>query len=302
VAPDVDVAIDWLYVGATVQITRYRCLANTPGIGVEQRQPAHVIGFPYQGAFELHQGRDRVVIEPGSVLFLNGGAPYRTSHPCGTGDHGSAIAVRPDVLVEALARYDPAAVDRPEAPFRFSSGASSPCTYLLQRLLFLRISRDEPANSLGVEETALSLVADIAAAACRPEDEARVRRAPGARHRKTVDAVRAFLANRFDEPLSLAAVGEAVGVSPFHLCRVFRAVTGMTVSRYRHRLRLRASLERVASVEADLSAVALDHGYSSHSHFTAAFVREFGITPTQFRRAAGRSRRNFANLSTRARS
>lgn len=300
-APDVDVAIDWLYLGVTVQITRYRCLANLPGLGGEQRQPAHVIGFPYKGVFELHQGRDRVIIEPGSVLFLNNGAPYCTSHPCGNGDYGSAIAVRPDILVEALARHDPAAVDRPEAPFRFPSGTSSPRTYLLQRLLFLRISREEPVDSLAVEETALALVDDVAAAACSRENEARVCPAPGAHHRKTVDAVRAFLANRFCEPLSLAAVGEVVGVSPFHLCRVFRAVTGITVSRYRHRLRLRAALERVASAEADLSAVALDHGYSSHSHFTAAFHREFGMTPTQFRQAAGRSRRNAANPLTRAR-
>jgi AraC-like DNA-binding protein len=115
--------------------------------------------------------------------------------------------------------------------------------------------------------------------------------------------VRALLAFKLEEPVSLEDVGKAVGVSPFHLCRVFRAVTGTTISRYRHTLRLRAALERVASPDADLSAVAMDYGYSSHSHFTAAFRREFGVTPTEFRRAAARSRRNVASLrSPRARS
>lgn len=301
-APDLDVAIDWLYVGAAVQITRYRCLADSPGLGNEQRQPVHVIGFPHQGIFEVHQGRSRSVIEAGSVVFFNRGAPYRTRHPCGGGDHGSAIAVRPDVLVEALARHDPGAVDRPEAPFRFPSGVSSPKTYLLQRFLFLRLSRQVSADSLGVEETALALLDDVAAIACRSEERPKTRDGSAPRHRRTVDAVRAFLAERLAEPTKLETIGEAVGVSPFHLCRIFRAVTGTTVSRYRHRLRLRASLERVANAEADLSAVALDHGYSSHSHFTAAFRREFGMTPTQFRQAAGRSRRNAARLLARARS
>jgi len=300
-APDLDVAIDWLYVGASVQITRYRCLASAPGLGAEQRQPAHVIGFPHQGVFEVYQGRNRAVIEAGSVVFFNRDEPYRTGHPCGIGDHGSAIAVRSDVLVEALSRHDPRVVDLPDAPFRFSSGLSSPKAYLLQRLLFLRLAREE-TDFLGVEEAAFALVDDVAATACRAEEGAPRHPAPGPGHRKTVDAVRAFLARRFAEPLSLESIGKAVGVSPFHLCRVFRALTGTSVSRYRHRLRLRAALESVAEARADLSAVALEYGYSSHSHFTAAFRREFGMTPTQFRRAASRSRRCAPHLRAKARS
>lgn len=301
-APDLDVAIDWLYVGAAVQVTRYRCLAGTTKIGAEQRQPAHVIAFPHQGVFEVHRGRNRAVIEPGAIVFFNEGEPYRTGHPCGGGDDGSAIAVRPDVLVEALSRHDPGVAERPEAPFRFASCTSPARTYLLQRLLFLRLARAGSADSLEVEETALTLVDDVSAAACRSEGGPVARRLPPrANHLRTVDSVRAFLASRLAEPMNLEAIGRAIGVSPFHLCRIFRAVTGTTVSRYRHTLRLRTALERVASAQADLSAVALDHGYSSHSHFTAAFRREFGLTPTQFRRAAGRSGRNVAKFLSRAR-
>lgn len=301
-APDLGVAIDWLYVGDAIQVTRYRCLALSHGLGAEHRQPAHVIAFPYRGVFEVHRGRDRAVVEPGSVVFFNEGEPYRTSHPCGGGDGGSAIAVRSDVLQEALARHDPGVADRPGAPFRFASGPSSARAYLLQRLLFLRVARAGAVDALGVEEDALALVDEVSAAACRSEDGPAALRPPsGARHRRTVEAARRFLSTRFSEPVNLLAVSRAVGVSPFHLCRVFRAVTGTTVSRYRHRLRLRASLEHVARAEADLSAVALDHGYSSHSHFTAAFRREFGLTPAQFRRAAGRSSRSVAKLLARAR-
>jgi AraC family transcriptional regulator len=298
-----DVAIDWLYAGPMIQISRYRCHAAGCGVGREQRQPAHVIGFPHSGVFALHQGRERLTVEQGTVLFLNHGAPYRTSHPCGGGDHGAAIAVRPDVLVEALARFDPTVADRPAAPFRVAVGATSSRTYLLQRLLHLRVSRRRDPDSLELEEAALALVGEVAAAACRWEASALPLRALRERHHGAVHSVRALLAFKLGEPVSLEEVGKAVGVSPFHLCRVFRAVTGTTISRYRHTLRLRAALERVASPDADLSAVALDYGYSSHSHFTAAFGREFGMTPTEFRRAAARSRRNVAGLrAPRARS
>ena len=47
-------------------------------------------------------------------------------------------------------------------------------------------------------------------------------------------------------------------------------------------VRLRASLDRVAAGE-DLSALAFDLGFSSHSHFSASFRRAFGVTPSRVR-------------------
>lgn len=294
--PDLDVLIDWLYIGSMVGITRYRCRAAGWAIGREQRQASHVIGFPHRGVFTLHEGRERLTVEQGTVLFLNRDAPYRTSHPLGQGDHGSALAVRDDVLVGALARFDPTVEGRPEAPFRAALGASSSRVYLLQRLLHLRVSRGPAPDSLALEETALSLVGDVAASACRYEGGASALRPLRGRHERLVHSTRAVLALKLTEPISLEDVGKAVGVSAFHLCRVFRAVTGTTINRYRHGLRLRAALERVSTSDADLSAVAIEYGYSSHSHFTSAFRREFEMTPTEFRCAAARNRRNVASL------
>jgi AraC family transcriptional regulator len=67
------------------------------------------------------------------------------------------------------------------------------------------------------------------------------------------------------------------------LCRSFRNVTGHTLHRQLTVLRLRASLEAVAERGQDLTHVALDHGFNSHSHFSAAFRREYGMTPSAWR-------------------
>ena len=72
----------------------------------------------------------------------------------------------------------------------------------------------------------------------------------------------------------------------YHLARVFKERTGLTLHAYRDQLRLRASLDPVAEGRADLTELALDLGYSSHSHFTDAFRRAFGAPPRAIRRAA----------------
>jgi AraC family transcriptional regulator len=72
-------------------------------------------------------------------------------------------------------------------------------------------------------------------------------------------------------------------VPPFHLSRIFRRETGLTLHRAIVRLRLREGLERLLDEPQQISRIALDVGFSSHSHFTDAFRAEFGHSPQQVR-------------------
>jgi AraC family transcriptional regulator len=67
------------------------------------------------------------------------------------------------------------------------------------------------------------------------------------------------------------------------LCRIFRRETGVTIHEYRTRLRLRRAVASFRDGDVDLLALALDLGYSSHSHFTSSFRSEFGETPSAIR-------------------
>ena len=76
-----------------------------------------------------------------------------------------------------------------------------------------------------------------------------------------------------------------MGASVFHLARTFRRRTGFSLHAYRNQLRVRTALEHLASPGTDLVALALDLGFSSHSHFTETFRRGFGVTPSEARRS-----------------
>jgi AraC-like DNA-binding protein len=86
------------------------------------------------------------------------------------------------------------------------------------------------------------------------------------------------------EVVTLDDVGAAVSTSPFNFARIFQQQTGLPIHRYLTLLRLRAALERIADPRIDLTRIALDLGFSSHSHFTDVFRREFGETPSAIRR------------------
>jgi AraC-like DNA-binding protein len=90
------------------------------------------------------------------------------------------------------------------------------------------------------------------------------------------------MAARLGTAVTLRDLAREVGCSPYYLCRVFRRATGRTIHGYREQLRLRTALAALAD-GADLTTLALDLGYSSHSHFTASFRKAFGTPPSRVR-------------------
>ena len=79
-------------------------------------------------------------------------------------------------------------------------------------------------------------------------------------------------------------IAAEVGVSPVYLTQVFQQVEGLPLYRYQLHLRLARALDRLGE-DIDLTRLALDLGFSSQSHFGAAFKRAYGQSPLQFRRA-----------------
>jgi AraC family transcriptional regulator len=100
--------------------------------------------------------------------------------------------------------------------------------------------------------------------------------------RKIVDRAKLVLAGDPARRWTLAEIAAEVRVSPVYLTQLFQQVEGMPLYRYQSRLRLARALDLLAQYD-DLTALALDLGFSSHSHFSAAFRQTYGRSPSEFR-------------------
>lgn len=276
-----NVAIEWLFVSPSLAISRYRCRVHDE-VGREQAQPWHVIVFPHTGAFELEQFGRRAFVDPNQVLLLNAGAPYTTRHPIGSCDEGSAIVLRPDLLSELSSTHEPAAADRPQRPFLANRTRVSARAALLQQWLFRGLVAAQPLDDLVIQESALAL-ADEVLGSIRPRERKPTSGAAGSRQRDLVEAARQLIADSYRQSLTLDRLAAQLEVSPFYLSRLFSEQTGFSIHRYRIRLRLQEALHRLDAARGSLTELALDLGFSSHSHFTCAFRREFGVPPSATR-------------------
>jgi AraC family transcriptional regulator len=270
---------DWLFQSSWCGITRWECSAGKPELSEERCQSWHVVGFVHSGAFVLHSQGRTAVIDATSVLFCNPGEPFRSTHPFGLCDHGSMIAVRREALLDLLALHDPAVRDRPDGLFQQPHVHGLFRAYLLQRLLVRRLGGAAAQEPLAIEEGVLKVLEEVAVgcrqAAARPV----VCRETSRARRDYVEDVKALLQTRFRERLQLDDIARSLYVSAYHLCRLFREEVGVPIHRYLNRLRLREALGPITKGTSDLSELALGLGFSSHSHFTASFRKEFGVSP-----------------------
>jgi AraC family transcriptional regulator len=258
---------------ATVTLTDVCCEHSLQGKSAEEHATTAHLVFPYRGIFVRHLAGDDALAQSGQLLFFNAAESYRVSHPLPGGDDCLDLVVEESLLRELappnLLR------DGPELAFRQQSIGIDPRAQALVALLRHSLERGI-AEPLEAESLALTLV----------------RRALGPRNarggvttlgrRRLVDRIKLVLASDLSRRWTLADIAAAVGGSPVYLTQVFQQVEGLPLYRYQLQLRLARSLELIGKYD-DLSALGLEVGFSSHSHFSAAFQRTYGRSPSAFR-------------------
>ncbi len=248
-----------------------------------QREPGHEtfcphfqVCFPYRGLFVWWVGRDEVVGDANQVVFVRGEEGSRVTGPLDDGYGELIITPRRDVIAQIAHTNGVSLAEHPL--FRRRARRAGPSLQLLRSRFLHRATAARWREDLQAEEAVIALLHGAVHGEGQPDPP---RAASTARLvRRTKEFLEAELANR----ILLADIGRAVGASPAYLTDLFRRTEGTSLHRYLIELRLARALVELPHAD-DLTALAYDVGFSSHSHFSAAFRRAYGSSPSEFRRS-----------------
>ncbi|KRA45269.1 AraC family transcriptional regulator [Pseudoxanthomonas sp. Root630] len=258
---------------ATVSVRDVRCRGECRHRSEEECIGATHLVFPYRGTYLRHVGQTQAVADANHVLLFNAGEGYQVSHPVEGGDANFVLQLA-DALLDELA---PAPLRRKGAAvaFRHQALRIDARTQALVALLghALRRGTCEPLEAEGLALTLASRSLGT-----------RTAHVPGATRgrQRLVDRAKLLLASDPGRRWTLAEIANEVGGSPVYLTQVFRQVEGLPLYRYQLQLRLARALDLLATAT-DVSALAHDLGFSSHSHFASAFRQAYGRSPSTFR-------------------
>lgn len=265
-----------LLASPTVTVRDTQCRGSCKEMGTEEFTSTTQLVFPYRGVYVRHVGHHQAVAEANQVLFFNAAEGYRVSHPVSGGDGSLTLVISESLLRELT----PVGLLHENATLAFRrqrlriDARTQVLVALLRHCLQQRI-----AEPLEAETLALTLVQRAVGPRTTHAAGASVGR------QKLVDRAKLVLASDLARRWMLAEIAAEVRVSPVYLTQVFQQVEGLPLYQYQLRMRLARALDLLARYD-DLSTLALDLGFSSHSHFSAAFRQHYGCAPSDFKQSA----------------
>ena len=262
-----------LFESDALQVGLFESRPSSDACGDVERQGANAIVLPLTGLFAKHEAPGRHVMgTPSHAVYFAPEAPYRISFPGSIGDRAITLRFGEALTEEQFGRERPA-----------SQGLLPARAMMLRNLLWARLRKGE-ADGFETEALGLDLL-NMSLGSVR-RAKLPVRASAQARRTRALERVKEAVALAPSHKWNVAKLADIANLSPFHLCHVFRDMVGTSIYDYVLQERLARSLDAVLDCGDDLTAIALDAGFASHSHFTARFKSFFGCTPAALRRVA----------------
>lgn len=255
------------------------CIVNEPGAAYP---PA---GHPADHVFAWERGR---VLGGWQVVAITQGGGYFDAEPVKAGD---VILITPG----RWHRYRPSAeTGWTELWVELSGEGLERLTakgVLPRECAVLRPAKfDELAEALSAlhramnEGGAQATAAELASKATRALGLLTRRAAEeGTRLERAVRKAERMLAEHAEAPPSMPALARELGVNYASFRRVFARSTGLAPRQYAARLRLEKAQRLIGETPFTLEAIAERLGFSSAFHLSAAFKKQFGVSPATWR-------------------
>jgi AraC family transcriptional regulator len=252
------------------------------GDGPETMSDKHILTMcsKHPSRFEIgHRANNRVsyIKPPGSLSLVPAGmCPLIRAET----KFDLVVCALDSALVSAL---DSELERRPEGELRLQANLQDPSAQQLMTLLIADANEGYTTERLYTEYLTQALAVRTLFLGRSTKPQTNNRGTSGLpRHvlRRIIERMRCFSCD-----LSLQALANESGYSRVHFVRMFRAATGYSPHNYLLNLRLERARELLKNPSLSLIDIALDCGFSSHSHMSRLFHKSVGVTPSAYRRS-----------------
>ena len=98
-----------------------------------------------------------------------------------------------------------------------------------------------------------------------------------------VQSMQDYILEHMEEEITLMDLAKTAHFSPWYAHRLFKELTGIPPAEYIRKLRLSEAAKRLKTEKCRVTDIAMTLGFESIDGFKRSFVREFGMTPSEYR-------------------
>ena len=268
--------------GGTVQGSAIGVYRGSPGQGPTAAAPRHILTMSARTPARFEKtdiGKNWVsyVKAPGALCFVPAGVQFLMRARTEFELLGCALD---STLVNGI---DAELDRRPAGELRLRTNFNDTAAQQLLKLLQADFGSESPAGKLYTDHLIHALAYRVLVLSRDALPSGATKPASGLPSRilkRVVDKMRVL-----DSQLGLQSLAQESGYSRVHFIRMFKAATGQSPHNYLLNMRVERVRELLSKPALSLTDIALECGFSSHSHMTRVFRQFFGVTPSEYRRA-----------------
>ncbi|MGF6848317.1 AraC family transcriptional regulator [Chitinophaga sp. W3I9] len=98
-----------------------------------------------------------------------------------------------------------------------------------------------------------------------------------------IEKVKAFIHENYADNVTLPQLAAQGNMSPFHFNRLFKQITAATPYSYLLQVRLKQAALQLCNTGLPVTDIAFSTGFNSLEHFSAAYKKQFGQSPSAMR-------------------
>ncbi len=91
-----------------------------------------------------------------------------------------------------------------------------------------------------------------------------------------------FIDNNYNKKIWVTNLANIAHVSTYYFCRIFKQMTGRTITEYINEVRLKKSIELLKNGNMNITEIAINCGFNDVNYFSRLFKKKHGVSPTKF--------------------
>ena len=252
-----------------LSVSRWMCRGESSGWADAEPASSHRVALVRSGVFRRRSLAGWTELDP-TLGYV--GLPHEEeqfAHPCG-GDVCTAVSVAPDLWFGLAGEASPA------RPIVYVDARLD----LVHRQVLAAAGRGDHGYAL--VERSLAMIAEVVRQVAAGPVPAADRPRPD--DRRLVAEARAAIRDDVPPARGLVPLADQLGASPYRLSRAFSREIGVSLTRYRNRVRVGRALDRLEQGHVALADLAIELGFADQAHLTRTVREHVGRPPGALRR------------------
>lgn len=235
--------------------------------------------MPIEGTVNIWWEGKNCWIGPGEVMIITSNSLHSCQLAASTNKYtGFAFQISYDYLLKIFPQYINSTLDN-----NYSVDEYRQIISFLEKIVLLKNTHDK-FTSYMIDGYLLVLISLIFEKHLHP-----IKLSSKDNQKKDLINILNYLDTNFQKPINLKKLAKQFNFSYGHLARIFKNNIGMTMHEYLTYNRLTQSKLDLIRKDTTLINIALNNGFNNYKSFNRAFIKKYGLTPTQYRKTLEKS-------------